>query len=74
MTGPGPHSLTRAIWRKSSYSSPTSNDCVEVAASHPADIAVRDSKDPDGQVLAVASGAWRDFIAAVKAGEHDLIY
>jgi hypothetical protein len=72
MTGPGPHGLTRAIWRKSSYSSPTSNNCVEVAAGLPANVAVRDSKDPDGPVLAVARAGWRDFIAAVKAGRHDL--
>jgi hypothetical protein len=35
-------------------------------------VAVRDSKDPRGPVLAVAHAGWRDFIADVKAGQHDL--
>jgi Domain of unknown function (DUF397) len=38
----------------------------------PGIVAVRDSKDPDGPVLAFNSSEWRAFTAGVKAGEYDL--
>jgi hypothetical protein len=65
--------VTGAPWRKSSYSGNggQQNGCVE-ARCLPGIVAVRDSKDPHGPVLAVAPTGWRDFIADVKAGEHDL--
>ncbi|MEV5831336.1 DUF397 domain-containing protein [Spirillospora sp. NPDC052242] len=44
--------LTRAAWRKSSYTGPNGGDCVELA-SFPETVAVRDSKDPDGPKLVV---------------------
>ena len=64
--------VTRAVWRKSSYSSGNGGACVEVARNLPGIVAVRDSKDPDGPNLAFASPEWRAFTAAVKAGEFDL--
>jgi Domain of unknown function (DUF397) len=64
--------LSRADWRKASYSSNNGGACIEVARNLPRVIAVRDSKDPDGPVLTVAPGIWRGFIAEVKAGRHDL--
>jgi hypothetical protein len=59
-------------WRKSSYSGNGGGSCVEVARNLPSVVAVRDSKDPNGPVLALAPVAWRDFIDDVKAGRHDL--
>lgn len=59
-------------WRKSSYSGNGGADCVEVARDLPRVVAVRDSKDPDGPVLTLAPTGWRDFIADVKIGRHDL--
>jgi hypothetical protein len=53
-------------WRKSSYSGNGGVNCVEVARDLPRVVAVRDSKDPDGPVLALAPTGWRDFIADVK--------
>ncbi|WP_229398758.1 DUF397 domain-containing protein [Micromonospora okii] len=50
-------------WRKSSHSG-SDTDCVEVAESVEA-IAVRDSKDPDGPVLAFARTAWSAFVASL---------
>ena len=41
--------LSQAIWRKSSYSSSTGQNCVEVATNLPGIVAVRDSKDPTGR-------------------------
>jgi hypothetical protein len=43
--------------------------CVEVSAGEVAGRRlVRDSKDPDGAVLALAPRHWRAFIAGMKAG------
>jgi hypothetical protein len=66
--------VTVAAWRKSSRSGSGTqqNGCVEVARNLPGIVAVRDSKDPAGPVLAVAPVEWRDFLADVKAGRHDL--
>jgi Domain of unknown function (DUF397) len=55
--------LSRAEWRKSSYSSQSGN-CVEVACNLPGLVAVRDSKAPDGTKLLVSPEAWRAFLAA----------
>ncbi len=64
--------LSRAEWRKASRSSSNGGNCVEVARNLPGIIAVRDSKDPHGPVLAVDPTGWRDFIADVKAGRGNL--
>ena len=64
--------VTRAVWRKSSYSSGNGGQCVEVARNLPGVVAVRDSKDPDGPNLAFAPDQWQAFTAAVKAGEFGL--
>jgi hypothetical protein len=66
MTASGPGCLSRAIWRKSSHSSPTSNDCVEVARNLPGIAAVRDSKDPDGGVLSFSPDEWKTFITKIR--------
>ena len=54
-------------WRKSSYSGNSGGQCVEVGNAA-ALIAVRDSKDPDGSVLAFAAGTWAAFAERMKAG------
>jgi Domain of unknown function (DUF397) len=59
-------------WRKSSYSGNGGGDCVEVARNLPHAVAVRDSKDPHGPVLAVTPAGWRDFIVELKTGQRDL--
>ena len=66
MTTSGPGSLARAIWRKSSHSSPTSNNCVEVARNLPGIVAIRDSKDPDGGVLSFSLDEWKTFTANIR--------
>ncbi|PKW13291.1 uncharacterized protein DUF397 [Saccharopolyspora spinosa] len=54
-----------AKWRKSGRSgSGTGNACVEVAFAGPA-VAVRDSKDPGGPVLAFPASSWAAFLARV---------
>jgi hypothetical protein len=64
--------LAQAKWRKSSYSNGNGGACVEVARNLPDDVAVRDSKDPDGPTLAFAPEQWQSFTAQVKAGHFDL--
>jgi hypothetical protein len=68
MTSSGSGCLPRAIWRKSSHSSPTSNNCVEVATNLPAVVAVRDSKDPDGGVLRFGPDEWKTFLEGIRTG------
>ena len=55
------------VWRKSSYSGGANSNCVETR-SLPGVVAVRDSKDPHGPVLAIPADGWRAFTAQVKAG------
>jgi hypothetical protein len=52
-------------WRKSSYSGGNGGGCVEVAPAEN-DIAVRDSKDPDGPRLQFNTAEWRAFLARIK--------
>jgi len=58
-------------WVKSSYSSGTGGNCVEVAARPDGGRAVRDSKDPDGPRLTFGHAAWKAFTASVKADAGD---
>lgn len=64
--------LSRAVWRKSSYSNGSGGDCVQVALAIPEVVAVRDSKNPDGPRLVFNHDEWREFVATVRAGELDL--
>ncbi|RLP82612.1 MULTISPECIES: DUF397 domain-containing protein [unclassified Micromonospora] len=54
---------TRADWRTSTRSSGNGN-CVEVATVD-GQVAVRDSKDRSGPVLAFDASAWRTFLHGV---------
>lgn len=56
--------LSRAQWRKSSYSGSEGGECVEVAAVG-GYVAVRDSKDPQGPALVVSAGAFAAFVGGV---------
>ncbi len=53
-------------WTKSSYSA-GNGACVEVKSPTVEALAVRDSKVPEGPVLAFPTGAWNAFVASVKA-------
>jgi hypothetical protein len=70
--------LTRAWWRKSSYSGGNGGTCVEVAvlpgSKEGSDqvVAVRDSKNPDGPALVFTSDQWKAFTAGVNNGEFGL--
>jgi hypothetical protein len=64
--------LSRAEWRKSSYSNGNGGACVEVARNIPRVVVVRDSKDRDGPVLLFTPDEWRAFAAGVRGGEFEL--
>jgi Domain of unknown function (DUF397) len=58
--------LSRAIWRKSSYSGCNGN-CVEVAQFRSDFVGVRDTKDAgSGPVLVFDAAAWRSFLERIK--------
>jgi Domain of unknown function (DUF397) len=59
--------LDGARWQKSSRSTDVAN-CVEVAVTVGA-VAVRDSKNPAGGVLAVLPHTWTEFTTALRDGE-----
>jgi len=59
-------------WIKSSAS--TGNGaCVETKSVRPDEILVRNSRDPEGPILAFTKAEWVAFVAGVKAGEFDAI-
>ena len=57
--------LSRAEWRKSSYSGQDGN-CVEVARNLPGLVAVRDSEEPDGAKLVISQETWRVFLKGLR--------
>ncbi|MFC0433552.1 DUF397 domain-containing protein [Kutzneria buriramensis] len=52
-------------WRKSSYSNGNGGDCVELAV-QPLLTAVRDSKNPDGDILTFPAAAFAAFLTSLK--------
>lgn len=77
---PGPHWVKSSLsfsngncvevaWQKSSQSTFNGN-CVE-AGTCPHGILVRDSKHPDGPVLAFTPAEWDAFLGGVRLGEFD---
>jgi hypothetical protein len=62
---PGDLDLSRATWRTSTYSN-NGGACVEVASAVAGVVAVRDSADPSGPVLAFTPEQWAVFTSIVK--------
>ena len=63
--------MSEIVWRKSSRSGGNGGTCVEVATLTDR-VLVRDSRNPDGDVLAVARAQWRAFTRTVHKGEFDI--
>lgn len=55
------------VWRKSSYSGSDEGSCVEVTRTDRL-VAVRDSKNPAGSVLAFAPAEWHALLTGIKTG------
>lgn len=61
--------MERNVWRKATRSG-NNGQCVEVAELTNA-VAVRDSKDQGGPILAFSPAGWDSFINGTKAGQFD---
>jgi hypothetical protein len=62
--------MNNLTWIKSSYSSGSGDNCVEVAALPEGGFAVRDSQDTKGPVLDFNANEWRAFVRDVKAAKQ----
>jgi hypothetical protein len=60
--------LDRAIWRKSRRSNPSGN-CVEIAALAGEQVAMRNSRHPDGPALVFTRSDWDAFIGGAQDGD-----
>lgn len=65
-------SLSMVVWTKSSWSNPDGN-CVEVATLPGGDIAVRNSRDPEGPALVYTPDEIRAFVRGAKTGDFDTL-
>lgn len=63
-----PNASTLSGWRKSSYSGPDKDSCVEVLDGYLSAVPVRDSKVPHGPALVFPPADWSSFVSAVKDG------
>jgi hypothetical protein len=71
-THPGMTAATRAglTWRKSKHSGCLGN-CVEVAAFDSDQVAMRNSREPDGPALIFSRREMAAFVAGTKDGEFE---
>ena len=61
--------MNSTCWRTSSYSGGNGGECVQVAAKPSTErVLIRDSKNPNGPVLALRPIEWRRFIDHIKDG------
>ncbi|MFF4240971.1 DUF397 domain-containing protein [Actinomadura geliboluensis] len=56
---------SKIVWRKSTRSTSTGGECVELAAL-PDGVAVRDSKDPNGPKLLVSHDEFAALVTSLK--------
>lgn len=63
--------LSKAVWKKATRSTGNGGSCVEVAYVD-GQVAVRDSKNPDGAVLVFTPAEWDAFVDGAKKGEFDI--
>jgi hypothetical protein len=61
-----------APWIKSSHSGPTGGNCVEVAFLSDGDVAMRNSRYPDGPALIFTRAEWNAFLGGARDGEFGL--
>jgi hypothetical protein len=64
--------LADAKWKKSSHSN-AQGDCVELAQLSGGDVAVRNSRDPEGPALIYTRSEIECLLLGVKDGEFDYL-
>ncbi|MEW2085152.1 DUF397 domain-containing protein [Streptomyces sp. NPDC005283] len=64
--------LNSVTWIKSSHSNATGN-CVEMAALPGGNVAVRNSRDPQGATLVYTRDEIAAFVAGARAGDFDSV-
>jgi Domain of unknown function (DUF397) len=67
--GTDARTLTGATWIKSRRSGPTGGNCVEVAFLPDGEIAMRNSRHPDGPALVFTRAEWDAFLGGARDGE-----
>ncbi len=60
--------LSRAVWRKSQRSNPSGN-CVQVAFLTSGEVALRNSRHPDGPALVFTAAEWNAFLGGAQDGD-----
>jgi hypothetical protein len=63
--------LQGARWQKSSFSGNGNNNCVEVASLPTGEIAVRNSRDPNGPTLIYTQAEVEALIQGARNGDFD---
>ena len=71
-TGMNASGLSGVTWMKSQRSGPTGGNCVEVAFLPGGDVAMRNSRQPDGPALIFTPAEWNAFIGGARDGEFQL--
>jgi hypothetical protein len=56
-------------WVKSKRSGPTGGNCVEIAFLHSGEVAMRNSRHPDGPALIFTAAEWDAFLGGAADGE-----
>jgi len=62
-------SLPGVSWVKSRRSGPTGGNCVEVAFLPDGEVAMRNSRHPDGPALVFNRAEWEAFLGGAQDGE-----
>ncbi|MFF2549697.1 DUF397 domain-containing protein [Nocardia sp. NPDC058058] len=73
MDNPATHidiDVAQLAWRKSTFSNPSGN-CVELAKLANGEVAMRNSRDPEGSVLVYTRPEIECFLLGAKSGEFD---
>ena len=67
--GTGAGKLSDLVWVKSRRSGPTGGNCVEVAFMPGGQVAMRNSRHPDGPALVFTRAEWDAFLGGAQDGE-----
>jgi Domain of unknown function (DUF397) len=68
-TGMPASAIPGARWMKSTRSGPTGGNCVEVAFLRGGEVAMRNSRQPDGPALVFTRAEWDAFLGGARDGE-----